>query len=386
MSINPYGMRDKIYVMSHTQHITCYLCERENQVPAATSGTSAIRCGACRTLLIDMMDCPSCGAQNRIKIRIVEHQKVLCGKCRAVLPTSPLEHLLSRESVPKDVLHNVLTIEGKMYQWRGEWETAIKVFQQAQKYTPNTWENQIRYSISIGLCHAYLGNYEKAAEYIGELDEMELLDEFSVLYELARAYALIGDVEQAIYCFEETRELLGDPISIQHIDNLLDSLYEIRDIDTAGPIALQTTILLYDAKQDYDTNNHQAGIQKLQQALDLDPMNPTICHQLGIGLLHQGQFEEAVAMLERGLEFDPMHEQAQFALGDAYFHLRMYECALNAYKQTLNLNPHNIDAYHHLGLIYERQGEIEIAKGYWEDVLKVDPIHKGAVHCLAKYA
>jgi tetratricopeptide (TPR) repeat protein len=272
-----------------------------------------------------------------------------------------------------------------MYQWKGEWESAIEQFRIAWKQSEETLEDHVKFSVSLALCHAYLGNAEQATKQLNVLHDVEI-DDFTVLYELARAYGLTGKLENAIRCFEDVRELLMDSLTIQHIGGLLEALYELRDADMAESDALQSEILLYDAERDYETDNLEACIRKLQRALEIDSMNPAIYHQLGIGLLRQGRYEEALGMLERGLEFDPMYEEAQFALGDAYFHLGMYECAMNAYKQTLHLNPHNIDAYHHLGLIYEKQGEIEIAKGYWEDVLQVDPTHEDAVRCLANYA
>jgi tetratricopeptide (TPR) repeat protein len=239
--------------------------------------------------------------------------------------------------------------------------------------------------VSIGLCHAYLGNYEQAAASLEAVDPVVIHDDFSVVYDLARAYGVMGELEEAIEWFEKARTLLAQTTSVQHLDDLLNILYEIQAVEPARSIAVPTQILLYDAMRDYETQNIQAGVQKLRRALEMNPLDPVICHQLGIGLLHQGKCEEAIDMLERGLEFDPLHEQAQLALGDAYFHLGMYECALNAYKQTLHLNPHNIDAYHHLGLVYERQGEIDIAKGYWEDVLKADPHHAEAIRSLKRY-
>ncbi len=345
--------------------------------------TSDIRCGACNTLLVDIITCPSCGTKNRVKIRFVEHQRLVCGKCRTSLRNPSLEQILATHSASRQIARNALALQGKVHQWQGEWEIAISFFQQAQRHHPET-SGTTALSVSIGICYAYLGQYEKAKSYLEQLDDLEL-SKFSVMYELAKAYGLIGELELAIVCFENAQELLTDLSSIQQVEDVLDALYDIRDTAHSGPKTLQTTILLYDAKRDYETDNFQAGVQKLQRALEIAPMNAKTYHQLGIGLLQLGQFKHAIAILERGLEFDPMHEQAQFALGDAYFHLGMYECALNAYKQTLHLNPRHIDAYHHLGLIYERQGEPETAKGYWEDVLQVAPEHKEAIRCLIRY-
>ena len=367
------------------QYITCYLCGRENRLPAILSKNTAIRCGACGALLIDIVLCPSCGAKNRIKIQFTEHQRILCGKCQQPFANYHIEHALTKHTSSKRVWYNALTIEGKLHQWQGDWETAIQLFHQARKYSNDTLPENTRFAVSIGLCHAYLGNYEKAMEYLTHIDELEM-QEFSVVHELARAYALTGDLERAIRYFEKARALLLETSSMHYLDELLTALYEIRDADTAGPISLQTCILMYDAMRDYETDNIQAGIRKLQRALELNPMDSRIHHQLGIGMLRQGNFEKAVKSLEKSLEFDPCHEQAQFALGDAYFHLGLYACALNAYKQTLHINPHNIDAYHHLGLVYEQQGELEIAKGYWEDVLKVKPNHTEALQSLQRYA
>lgn len=354
-------------------------------MPAACSPNTIIRCGACGALLIDLISCSSCGTRNRIRVHFAEHQRILCGKCQQPLANCEFERVLIRRASSKRIVYNALMIEGKTRQWNGEWEAAIQLFQQARKYSHDTPVNKTQIAVSTGLCHAYLGNYENAMEHLTHLDETEL-QEYSIIHELARAYALTGDLERAIACFEKARTLLAENASGRYIDEILNALYEIRESDAAGPISLQTCILLYDAMRDYETNNIQAGIKKLQRALELNPMDAKIHHQLGVGLLHQGQYEKAVKMLERSLEFDPLHEQAQFALGDAYFHLGLYECALNAYKQTLHINPRNIDAYHHLGLVYAQQGEIETARGYWEDVLKVKPTHQEALQSLQRYA
>ncbi len=370
--------------MADTRTITCYLCERENRISPGGTHSASVRCGFCGSLLVEVISCPACAVKNRVRIRFVEHQKVACGKCHTVLPTYRFNDVLKKKFVSNVEQRNAQLLQGKMSQWKGEWENAIKQFHLAWKLSEETLEDQVKFSVSLALCHAYLGNTKQAEEHLAALHNVEI-DEFTVLYELARAYGLLGKLEEAARCFEDARELLIDSLTIQHIGSLLEILYDLRDADVAETGALQSGILLYDAERDYETENLEAGIQKLQRALEIDAMNPAIYHQLGIGLLRQGRFEEALGILERGLEFDPMHEQAQFALGDAYFHLGMYECAMNAYKQTLHLNPHNIDAYHHLGLIYEKQGEIDIAKGYWEDVLQVNPTHEDAVRCLANY-
>lgn len=370
--------------MLEQQDLICYLCGRENRIPPTASESSALRCGVCGALLVNIITCPACGTKNRVKIRFVEHQKILCGKCQTLLTNYQFDSAMSKRSASKNVLCNALKIEGKIHQWKGNWETAIQLFRRAQKYSSKRPKQNTAFSVSIGLCQAYLGNYESAATYLEHLDA-SALNEFDVVYELARVYGLLGDLEHALLYFKKARNLLKDTTSTEHLDDLLESLYTLREADEPGPLSLQTCILIYDAMRDYETNNIQAGVQKLSCALEINPGDPEIYQQLGIGLLRQGQFEQAVGMLERGLEFDPSAEQAQFALGDAYFHLGLYECALNAYKQTLHLNPHNIDAYHHLGLVYEQQGEIDAAKGYWEDVLKVNPHHKDALKCLKRH-
>jgi tetratricopeptide (TPR) repeat protein len=373
--------------MPDEQYLTCYLCNQKNRIPSAMPRTSGIRCGSCGALLIDMIPCPRCGTKNRIEIRLVEHQKLHCGKCQAVLTNYHLEDSLAKTSGAAHILCNALRIEGKLHQWRGDWEAAMYLFEQAMHYSADNPTMLVFLSVSIGLCHAYLGHAEKAIEYIEPLDVVEFdWTDFTIVYELAKIYGLTGDLERAITYFEKARALFGEHAAEHRFENLLDSLRHIRDTATSGPLALPTCILLYDALRDYETDNVPAGVRKLQRALELDPLNPALYHQLGIGLVRQQQFEQAASILERGLELDAGHEQAQFALGNAYFHLGSYERALKAYKKTLHLNPHNIDAYHHLGLVYEQQGELDLAKEYWEDVLKVNPQHEEALRSLEQYS
>ncbi len=373
--------------MPEEQYITCYLCARKNRIPETIPRTSGVQCGVCGALLIDIVSCSHCGTKNRVEIRLIEHQRIRCGRCQAILDNYRPEQSLPKTPEATYIMSNVLCIEGKLHQWKGEWETAIYLFRQAMKYSSNAPETIIRLSVSIGLCHAYLGNYERAVEYLDPIDVSKLpWTEFTMMYELARAYGLIGNIDRAIAYFEKARTLLTDQASEDNFAILLVSLRKIRDTSASSPFALQICILLYDAMRDYETNNFLAGVKKLQCALALDPMESAIYHQLGIGLVRQQQYKQAIDLLERGLALNASHEQAQFALGNAYFHLAMYDQALEAYKKTLHLNPHNIDAYYHLGLVYEKQGEIEIAKEYWEDVLKVNPTHEEALRSLERYS
>ncbi len=365
------------------QHLACYLCGRDNRIPKTFSSTSSLRCGACEALLVTLITCSTCGTKNRVRVRFVEHHPVTCGKCRSHLDTSQFEVRLKKRSASKQILCNALRIKGKQHQWSGHWETAIQLFRQAQKCDTFTSADITKLSVSISLCHVYLGHVEYAAAILAQLD-ISGLQEFAVTYELARAYGLLEQPEKSLLYFQKARNAVTDLDLAKHLDDLIDQLCVLCEAEDASP-AIGTSILLYDAMRDYENHNIQAGVQKLSLAREIDPDNPNIAQQLGLGLLQQDKFDQAVEMLERGLEFHPSDEQAQFALGDAYFHLGLYECALNAYKQTLHLNPRNIDAYHHLGLVYEQQGEVEFAKGYWEDILKVNPLHQDALTCLSRH-
>jgi adenylate cyclase len=85
---------------------------------------------------------------------------------------------------------------------------------------------------------------------------------------------------------------------------------------------------------------HKEAIAEMEQALALDPNDPTSLYCMGIALTYAGRPKEAVEFFKRGLRLDP-HNPSRYltGLGRAHFSMRQLEEATELYEKAMRLNP-----------------------------------------------
>jgi Flp pilus assembly protein TadD len=75
------------------------------------------------------------------------------------------------------------------------------------------------------------------------------------------------------------------------------------------------------------------------KALDLDPNNPKVYNNLGVCLLEQERFQQAVVYLNKALQIDPEHIEARYNLAMSLWGLGKTEEAIGQYYHVLQLKP-----------------------------------------------
>jgi adenylate cyclase len=85
---------------------------------------------------------------------------------------------------------------------------------------------------------------------------------------------------------------------------------------------------------------HQEALSEIEQALALDPHDPTSNYSMGNTLIYAGRPKEAVEFLKKGMRLDPNNPSRYLAgLGRAHFSMGELEEAVGLYERAMRLNP-----------------------------------------------
>jgi peptidoglycan/xylan/chitin deacetylase (PgdA/CDA1 family)/uncharacterized caspase-like protein len=91
----------------------------------------------------------------------------------------------------------------------------------------------------------------------------------------------------------------------------------------------------------YREKKYDEAIKEFEQAVKLDPKNPTIVNNLGFTLYKFEKYEESVVWLRKALEIDPQRVVAYGNLADAYMKLGKTTEARQYYEKYLEMAPNS---------------------------------------------
>lgn len=120
-----------------------------------------------------------------------------------------------------------------------------------------------------------------------------------------------------------------------------------------------------------------------QQALTLEPNDPTLYYQLGLVWQKQGKVEEAIAYYQQFLTFNPNQATAYYNLGYAFQTRGKLEEAIDCYQQAVTLEPNFVLAHQNLGAILHEKGETQKAIACYKRLLEIAPDYAEAYYNLA---
>jgi tetratricopeptide (TPR) repeat protein len=119
--------------------------------------------------------------------------------------------------------------------------------------------------------------------------------------------------------------------------------------------------LLDEAVDDRSNGQFPEAIQSLRQAIQLDPDNPGLHHELGMTFLMIRNWESAEAELREAIRHDPSSAGAHNGLGYSLEKLGDLQGALDQFRIATHLDPSDQSYEDHyvevLGMIDARQGD-----------------------------
>jgi tetratricopeptide (TPR) repeat protein len=114
------------------------------------------------------------------------------------------------------------------------------------------------------------------------------------------------------------------------------------------------------------SGDFKAAEATLRELLKETPGNPIALNNLGYFLLERDdKVEEAFGLIQQAVKIDPTNPSYLDSLGWAYFRLGKYTEAETNLKEALRIDSSSGTIHEHLGDVYQKQGKSELAKSSW---------------------
>jgi superkiller protein 3 len=205
--------------------------------------------------------------------------------------------------------------------------------------------------------------------------------------EQGNAYKEAGNVEGAIAEFQRALEL--EPDNAEAHANL--GLIFIDQGRFAEAVPEFEAALTVDPKNDSAIGGlcvanafvePEQAVAQCRAALEDHPENADLHNGLGVALVNQKQFNEAMSAFKDAIQLKPDHIWAHNNLGYLYLQIGRLDEAVVELNEAIRINPKNAQAYYNLGLTYATQKDYNQAIPKYEEALRLDPTMAAAYYDL----
>jgi Flp pilus assembly protein TadD len=121
-----------------------------------------------------------------------------------------------------------------------------------------------------------------------------------------------------------------------------------------------------------------AAIAATKRACELRPREPGFWYNLGLARAEADDLEGAAEALERVCSLDETFARAWYNLGLAQNKLGRHTAAVVSLRKAANLEPRDVDIWFALGAVLKDAGRVEDARRVLDRVLHLDPHNAGA--------
>ena len=124
----------------------------------------------------------------------------------------------------------------------------------------------------------------------------------------------------------------------------------------------------------YNKKNYSLSLQCNQKALELDPSDFALMHQVGCDLLEQNDVGNAFKSFKYALLANPQFSNAHTKIGEIYSKIKDFNKAEDAWNKAIEINPEDTLAITYLGInAVENLGNYQKAESYFKTALKYEP-------------
>ena len=95
----------------------------------------------------------------------------------------------------------------------------------------------------------------------------------------------------------------------------------------------------------------------------------------GIALKNSNQIDQAMEKLNQALAMDPKQPNILAHLADCYYQKGQMDLAIETYKKAIEINPLDANIHTNLGNVYVKKGMIAEAQVEFDQAVKADPAH-----------
>lgn len=116
-----------------------------------------------------------------------------------------------------------------------------------------------------------------------------------------------------------------------------------------------------------------AAIASLGEAVKIEPDDPIAHVDLGVALVEQKRYDEAMYHYRTAIALNPQNDNAHYNLGVLLAYNNRYEDAIGNYMQALRINPAKKGARANIGAALFHLGKFDEAIHNFQEELKIDP-------------
>ena len=120
------------------------------------------------------------------------------------------------------------------------------------------------------------------------------------------------------------------------------------------------------------SGDFKAAEATLRELLKETPGNPIALNNLGYFLLERDdRLEEAFGLIQQAVKVDPTNPSYLDSLGWAYYRLGKFTEAEKNLKEALRIDSSSGTIHEHLGDVYQKQGKTDLAKASWSRAMNL---------------
>ncbi len=243
---------------------------------------------------------------------------------------------------------------GNLYTKAGKDEQALTIFKQVEKAD----DENLDALVAISGVYRRQKKFEESVAYLEQalvLSEDNPKSRAKISYNLGFTYRQMGNLDDAINCFEEVVE--ENPSDVL-ANNHLGAIYALQ-------------------------GKHAKAIEAYNRGLKYDSNHPILQFNIAKSYAELGETQKALSFYEGALRSKPGWTEAIEAYADLLISEDKILEADNAVTQALELYPDDVKMHTAKGNVYNRQSVFENAESEFKKALDVDDEYRNALTGLA---
>ena len=121
-----------------------------------------------------------------------------------------------------------------------------------------------------------------------------------------------------------------------------------------------------------------SGIDLWSDAAEKSPAKHRPWYNLGVAMVREGRFPEALPVLLKSIELSPQWSQAYEVLSVVYLELKRYQEAVDVSRKGIEVDPSNPTLYNYMGIALAELDQLDDARTAFLTALALAPGHKNA--------
>lgn len=261
---------------------------------------------------------------------------------------------------------------GRCLHLMGRSKSAIDVYDQALKLSPDDWEIWH----CKGMCHTHRNELEDALDCFHSANLIQkhdatFIQQGEILVRKEDYKSAIDVYLEALEFSPENPELLTTlGLLYLRLSENLKSFQYLGNALTLDPV--NTKALLATGSIIQDRSDHDAALLKYRIIAVYNPNSAQLWNNIAMCFFGKGKYVATIACLKKAQYLDPFEWIIAFNLGIAHLSTQQYASAFHYFNAAISLNPYFASSYMNLALALSSLGDFENSCVAYEKAISLE--------------